>query len=567
MSKSRIAIMVSALNGGGAEKVAADLSIYFEQKGYEVFIFSQSRQKLKDYKHDGKIICVERTVGVKQENSKAEIFLHLMQDVNTYRKLKKRYQIDITISFMQMSNLLNILSRHNDRIVVTLHSVMSYRTDLGQWFGYGNLIFRYLYQLADKIVLVSQFCQKDWVDHYGDLLSKTIVIQNPVNTVVQHNYIEESVQWNFGSNVVISIARLDGVKQQWHLIRAFRKVLDQCSDAQLLIAGDGILKDALKRLSIQLGIGDHIHFIGFVNNIDGYLQKCKVLAVTSASESWCNAIAEAMVQGVPIVVNDCPGGIRELMGVQKQPKSITQNVIVDCGIITPKLDGKKYTADVPLTREENLLADGILRLLEDDDLRKKMSGKCMEKVKKYDLQNIGKKWEWEVVMSNDRKHARSIIGICTAFFCTVTGFWASILVRKGKVVQVTASHVVRGNKFAAYYRILDQWMLLKEEGIKVEQYFFDHGYKKVAIYGMAKMANHLIRELESSDVEIVYGIDRNSDMIYGKFPVISPESVFPDADVIVITPTIEYEEIESDLQKKVKCSIVSLEDVIFYNKK
>lgn len=568
--KSRIAIMVPVLYNGGAEKVAADLSIYFEQKGYEVIIFCEGRQKLKEYQHGGRIICVERTAGFGQEKSKVEFLSNLMRDASIYRELKKKYKIDVTISFMQVLNLLNILSRYNDKVIVTLHSVMSYRTDLNQWFGYGNRIFRYLYQLADKIVFVSKFCQKDWINHYGDLFSKTTVIQNPVDTVVQHNYIErEAFQWDFGSNAVISVARLDGVKQQWHLIRAFKKVLHQCHDAQLLIAGDGTLKEALRFLSVQLGINDHVHFIGYVNHIDRYLQKCKVLAITSASESWCNAIAEAMVQGVPVVTNDCPGGIRELIGAVRQPESRKQNVVVGCGIITPKLDGKKYAADVPLTREESLLADGILRLLEDHDLRQKMSQACVENVKKYDLENIGEKWEREVEKLKFRKQKGNIIGRCTVFFCAVAGGMSSILTRKRKegTNQATASHAVKEDKFAAYYRILDQWMLLKEEGIKVEQYFLDHKFNKIAIYGIAKLANHLVKELETSNIQIIYGIDRNSDMIYGKFPVISVEAILPDADVIVVTPTTEYEDIKKDLQKRIECPIVSLEEIIFFNRK
>lgn len=569
MSKFKIAIMVPTLNNGGAEKVAADLSIYFEQKGYEIFIFSQSKQKLKDYNHGGKIICVERSVGVKQEDNNTEFLSHLMKDASIYRELKKKYQIDITISFMQVSNLLNILSRYNDKVIVTLHSVMSYRADLSKAVGYGNKIFRYLYQFADKIVLVSQFCQEDWIKHYGDLFSKTTAIQNPVNAMVKHDYIGEEIsRWDFGSNVVISVARLDGVKQHWHLIRAFKNVLSRCPDAHLLIAGDGILKDALKSLGEQLEIDDHICFLGFVDEVDQYLQRCKAVVVTSASESWCNAIAEAMAQGVPVVTNDCPGGIRELMGVGKRPKFKNRNVITDCGIITPKLDGQKYTADVPLTREERLLADGILLLLADDDLRQKMSGKCLENIKKYDLQNIGEKWEEMLIKTAGSKRTGSVLRTVMMAACGVLGFAVNLQNKKSKNLtsKVNDAQGSDNQKFVSYFRILDQWMDLKENGISVKKYFEDRGYRKIAIYGMAKMANHLIRELELSDVEIVYGIDRNSDMIYGKFPVVSPEAALPAADVVIVTPTFDFKNIESNLKEKVKCPVVSLEDVIFYCK-
>lgn len=54
-------------------------------------------------------------------------------------------------------------------------------------------------------------------------------------------------------------------------------------------------------------------------------------------------------------------------------------------------------------------------------------------------------------------------------------------------------------------------------------------------------------------------------MIYGKFPVIALDDKIPDADVVIVTPTFDYIEIRKILNEKVKCQIVSLEDVINYS--
>lgn len=136
MHKDKIAIMIPALSGGGAEKVAADLSIYFEKKGYEILIFVDRRQKATEYQHGGKIVCVDRVTGNISEDSKAVLVRNLLKDADIYRNLKKRYRIDITLSFMQVHNLLNILSRCDDKVIVTIHSVMSQRKDLYHSPGY-----------------------------------------------------------------------------------------------------------------------------------------------------------------------------------------------------------------------------------------------------------------------------------------------------------------------------------------------------------------------------------------------------------------------------------------------
>lgn len=556
----KIAIMVPNLNNGGAEKVAADLSIYFEQKGHEVIIFTEDRQRHTEHEHGGRTVYVHRLCGTKASTGKKDFFRYLMQDASTYRNMKKRYRIDITISFMQASNLLNILSRCGDKVVVTIHCVASKRNDMSGTMGHSGTIFKYLYQLADRIVLVSDYCQRDWIRHYGDLLKKTEVINNPLIIKQRNNLLTgKTEKQSLGSNVVISVARLDGVKQQWHLVRAFKKVLEKCPEARLLIAGEGILKESLITLCGQLGISDSVHFLGFVHCVEKYIRMSKAIVITSASESWCNVIAEAMGQGVPVVVNDCPGGIRELMGVGKHPRYQKKNLVTDCGIITPRLDGKKYKAGDVLTNEECLLAEAILRLLQEDSLRLEMSKKCIENAKNYELQIIGEKWEGVISKIECEKRGKLVSKMSEMIFT---------------VLEMIAMRHYKGEpengkdgsdeKFVSYFNILNQWMTLKEEKISIGDYFVSHGYKRIAIYGMAEMANHLIKELEFSSTEIVYGIDRRADSIYGKFPIFSTDQSFPEADVIVVTPVFDYENIKKELTGKVNCPIVPLDEVVNY---
>ena len=562
---NKIAIMVPNLNRGGAEKVAADLSVYFESKGYDVIIFVENKQKTKDYVCGGSIVYVHRSSGMKTGNTKIISFAELIEDVNTYRQLKKKYRIDVTISFMQASNLLNILSRYQDIVIVTLHSVMSKRTDLYKSFGYGKGIFKFLYQCADKIVLVSKYCQKDWINNFGDFFSKTVVIHNPVYVVSKQNCIvKNSNDFYSNSKMVISVARLDGVKQQWHLLRSFKAVLAVCPEAQLLIVGDGILKDALQNLSKQLRIQDNVWFLGFVNNVEKYLKMAQIIAVTSASESWCNAIAEAMLQGVPAVANDCPGGIRELMGIGEKKQKY--NLITGCGIITPKLDGKKYTANDPLTKAEIFFAKGILRLLQDDNLRKRMSQNCIENIQQYALENIGGEWEKEIYKLKSKIMLKKIVAILINVFWSMLTFSFKIIVSNRNDIRKKENNFSKNDeKFVSYFNVLEQWMCLKENGKSVERYFNDLGYKKIAIYGMANMANHLIRELENTTIEISFGIDKRANVLYGKIPIISLNDVLPNIDVIVVTPVFDYTNIKKFLLGKTNAPVVSLEEVVNYS--
>ena len=221
----------------------------------------------------------------------------------------------------------------------------------------------------------------------------------------------------------------------------------------------------------------------------------------------------------------------------------------------------------PLTREERLLADGLLRVLKDDKLRNEMGKKCIENAKKYTLDNIGDKWIRDVISKEGKKYKKRIFGkaiegVCTALAFTYCG---KIGRRSCMTEDVSGNTEIYNEKFVSYFNILERWMQLKEEGKGIDNFFSDYNYEKIVIYGMAHMGNHLVRELENSSVKIVCGIDRRAVMIYGKFPVITLNENIPDADVVIVTPVFDFENIKESLKGKVKCPIISLEDVIYYN--
>lgn len=114
------------------------------------------------------------------------------------------------------------------------------------------------------------------------------------------------------------------------------------------------------------------------------------------------------------------------------------------------------------------------------------------------------------------------------------------------------------------YNLLMHWLEIKNAGGSVASYFKDMGYKEVAVYGMWDLANRLIEDAESGGIRIVYGIDRDAACCISQLAnVYSPEDELPEADVIVVTPFYAFDDIKNLLEKKVKCPIISLEDVVW----
>ena len=78
---------------------------------------------------------------------------------------------------------------------------------------------------------------------------------------------------------------------------------------------------------------------------------------------------------------------------------------------------------------------------------------------------------------------------------------------------------------------------------------------------MKEMGQRLFYELKNENVK-VYLIDKKADDIWFEQDIYFPNEKLPDMDIIVITAAYYFDSIKLELESKVKCPIVSIEDVI-----
>lgn len=119
------------------------------------------------------------------------------------------------------------------------------------------------------------------------------------------------------------------------------------------------------------------------------------------------------------------------------------------------------------------------------------------------------------------------------------------------------------DKFKGYYNLLNQWLILKQEGKNLNEYFVANNINSIAIYGMGELGNRLYTELKESSVRIEYVIDQNVETVIPSCKVVGKDEDFPEADVIVVTAIFAFEEIKEELEAKTNIKIISLEDVVY----
>ncbi len=119
-------------------------------------------------------------------------------------------------------------------------------------------------------------------------------------------------------------------------------------------------------------------------------------------------------------------------------------------------------------------------------------------------------------------------------------------------------------KYRSYYKLFGSWMVLKNKGRILAEYFEDHNFKNIAIYGLGRFGLCLNEELKNSSINVKYAIDIDAaSFSYLNLKVVSLENQLEMVDAIIVTPFIEYKKIVEELRGKTSCQIVNLEDVIF----
>jgi len=153
---------------------------------------------------------------------------------------------------------------------------------------------------------------------------------------------------------IIGIGRLERRKGFDLLIAALARLVNAGRDVQLLIIGEGELRETLEQQARQAGVADRVLLPGFMPDPLEWLRRASVYALASRLEGLPTTILEAMAVGVPVVATDCPSG----------PREILQDGTV--GLLVPMDDAVAMAAAL-----EQLLASAELRAgLVDKGLRR-----------------------------------------------------------------------------------------------------------------------------------------------------------------------------------------------------
>lgn len=165
---------------------------------------------------------------------------------------------------------------------------------------------------SDGVTAVSNDLKEDTYNHF-EVTKDIKVIYNFIDfnrfSLKPKDHFKKAIAPN-GERILIHTSNFRKVKRTEDVIKMFEIVLKQVP-AKLLMVGDGPERTANEQLSRDLGICDHVRFLGKQDAVEEILSVCDLFVMPSENESFGLAALEAMACKVPVLTSNA-GGLPEL---------------------------------------------------------------------------------------------------------------------------------------------------------------------------------------------------------------------------------------------------------------
>lgn len=356
--------------GGGGATVAYKLAIGIAKRGHVVSVFTTNFNSKSSIENYGNISIYRYGTNFEllNRNLSLGMFLKpLKHDVNIVHT-------HVGSSPMDIYPPLLYIRKKKKPLIVSSHA------DIGSYSGIARKVAYYFYYRlinevlshADIIISPSEsYAKESLLKNYKE---KVVVIPNGVNPEefnieYPKSYCRDILGLPFDKKIILYVGGLVQRKGLNVVIKSMPEIVKSISNVELIIVGEGSMREALTKLARDLKVSKYVKFVGLVENSEKvlYFKSADVFVLPSLYEVFGIVNLEAMACGIPIIASNV-GGIPEVV---KDGKN---------GILVPPRNSKS-------------LSDAIIYLLENEDIREKMGKNGMKEVKKYSWDKIAEMTE------------------------------------------------------------------------------------------------------------------------------------------------------------------------------
>lgn len=317
--KKNIAIVITRLDFGGAQKIALYIAKHLDRKKFNVYFITGPGGYL-----DSEVVKIKNIKLLFMKNLKHPI--NLFFDILAFFELKKFFKekkIDIVHTHSSKAGILGRIAAKMAGVKLIIHTIHGF-----PFHKYQNPLIFFIYLLLEKIA--ARFCDKlvavgkDVMD-YGisnrvGNKDKYVIIRAGIDIKLFKNAKVNRKKYlnKYGIDdndfIVGMIGNFKKQKNPLEFIRIAYEVLKKDENVSFLFAGDGPLKnkadDLLKRLNLQ----KKVKFTGWIDEPEKFIKAIDVFLLTSLWEGLPCTLVQALAAKKNCIATDIEGN-REILSV------------------------------------------------------------------------------------------------------------------------------------------------------------------------------------------------------------------------------------------------------------
>lgn len=359
----------STYNPGGMERVLLNKVRYFvEEMGWDVTVVTTDQHERPSfYPFPSAVKMIDLGVNYSDDNGKpffkklAGYFRRRQEHKKRLKALLEMERPDVVDCFYPGECSFVPSLKDGSRKVMELHQskLFHHQYNRSGLMGLADKVRsrmdERLVRKFDRFVVLTQEDKEMWGAMPG-----IRVIPNAANFIAE-KYSDCTAKR------VIAVGRLDYQKSFDRLIQVWEKVRRQMPDWRLDIFGQGEWQDMLQGMIDERGMNDVVRLNAPTKNIGKEYSESSMLVMSSHYEGFPMVMIEAMACGLPAVCFDFKCGPRDII------------LEGENGLIVP--DG-----------DIEALAEAMVRLMKDDELRKRMGENARKVVEKYSEDRVMGLW-------------------------------------------------------------------------------------------------------------------------------------------------------------------------------
>ncbi|MFT3913793.1 MAG: glycosyltransferase [Anaeromyxobacteraceae bacterium] len=308
----RIALVISSLQIGGAERQAAALARALSRRHRVQLLTVWGGGPLEGELKGSSVELVDL-------GRRGRLDLRFLWRLAEHIR---RHAPDVLYAWLPQVNLISVISklvRPATRLAWSVVDAGTAQGPLRADVRLVNAIEPRLARVADVVITNSEAGTR-YARARGFPPSKLVLVRNGIDVERFHGSpgARERLraEWGFEDAFVVgTVARLDPIKDHPTLLRAAALALKERADLGFVLVGggDSSYVASLTQLAEALGIRERVRLLGPRSDVSDVLASLDAAALTSVAEGFPNAVGEAMASGLPCLVTDV-GDCAHLVG-------------------------------------------------------------------------------------------------------------------------------------------------------------------------------------------------------------------------------------------------------------